>query len=162
MYRDSFYPFYMNYQDPRFWEEERMQERENQLMRSFYPKTARKIQEKVEEECDRMDYPGSFLYDEYPDKFMMEQMCRRVRESIESEMELEMEPGIEAELEAEDSRDRGGRRDRDGKRDRDDRRDRGRRRDHGKGGLLDELVHVLLFQEMKKRRCRGNRCRRFF
>ncbi len=152
MYRDSFYPFYMSYQDPRFWEEERMQERENQLMRSFYPKTARKIQEKVEEECDRMDYPGSFLYDEYPDKFMMEQMCRRVRESMEPEMGLEMEP----ELEAED------RRGRDDRRDRDDRRGRDGHRDRGKGGLLDELVHVLLFQEMKKRRCRGNRCRRFF
>ena len=71
MYQDSFYPFYRNFQDPLFWEEERLQERENRLMRSFYPKTALELQRKVEEECDRLDYPGSFIYDEYPDKFMM-------------------------------------------------------------------------------------------
>lgn len=125
MYRDNFYPFYMSYQDPRFWEEERLQEREHQLMRSFFPKTARQIQQKVEEECDRIDYPGSFLYDEYPDKFMMEQVCRRIKGNMEIE----------------------------GRDDEDDKRNR---------GLLDELIHVLLFQEMRKRRCRGRRCGRYF
>lgn len=129
--QDNFYPFYRNFQDPLFWEEERLQERENRLMRSFYPKTALELQRRVEEECDRLDYPGSFLYDEYPDKFMMEQVCRRIRGSMEMSQI------------------------RDGRRDdrRDDRRD---------NNLLDELIHVLLFQEMRKRRCRHGRCRRYF
>ncbi len=33
-----------------------MQEREFALMKSYYPETARKIQEKVEEECELLDY----------------------------------------------------------------------------------------------------------
>ena len=127
MYQDNFYPFYRNFQDPLFWEEERLQEREDRLMRSFYPKTALELQRKVEEECDRLDYPGSFIYDEYPDKFMMEQVCRRIKGSMEMSQI------------------------------RDDRRD-----DRRENNLLDELIHVLLFQEMRRRRCRHGRCRRFF
>lgn len=127
MYQDNFYPFYRNFQDPLFWEEERLQERENRLMRSFYPKTALELQRKVEEECDRLDYPGSFIYDEYPDKFMMEQVCRRIKGSMEMSQI------------------------------RDDRRD-----DRRDNNLLDELIHVLLFQEMRRRRCRHGRCRRYF
>lgn len=119
MYQENYYPFYMNFQDPNFWEEERLEERENALMRSFYPQTARQIQQKVTQECDRLDYPGSFLYDEYPDKFLMEQMCKRIKGGMEVE---------------------GG---------------------HN-NSLLDELIHVLLFQEMRRRRCRSRKCRRYF
>ena len=136
MYQDSFYLFYRNFQDPLFWEEERLQERENRLMRSFYPKTALELQRKVEEECDRLDYPGSFIYDEYPDKFMMEQVCRRIRGSMERDS-MEMSQI------------------------RDDRRE-DRRNDRRDNNLLDELIHVLLFQEMRRRRCRHGRCRRYF
>ena len=136
MYQDSFYPFYRNFQDPLFWEEERLQERENRLMRSFYPKTALELQRKVEEECDRLDYPGSFIYDEYPDKFMMEQVCRRIRGSMERDS-MEMSQI------------------------RDDRRE-DRRNDRRDNNLLDELIHVLLFQEMRRRRCRHGRCRQYF
>lgn len=136
MYQDSFYPFYRNFQDPLFWEEERLQERENRLMRSFYPKTALELQRKVEEECDRLDYPGSFIYDEYPDKFMMEQVCCRIRGSMERDS-MEMSQI------------------------RDDRRE-DRRNDRRDNNLLDELIHVLLFQEMRRRRCRHGRCRRYF
>ena len=136
MYQDSFYPFYRNFQDPLFWEEERLQERENRLMRSFYPKTALELQRKVEEECDRLDYPGRFIYDEYPDKFMMEQVCRRIRGSMERDS-MEMSQI------------------------RDDRRE-DRRNDRRDNNLLDELIHVLLFQEMRRRRCRHGRCRRYF
>ena len=136
MYQDNFYPFYRNFQDPLFWEEERLQEREDRLMSSFYPKTALELQRKVEEECDRLDYPGSFIYDEYPDKFMMEQVCRRIRGSMERDS-MEMSQI------------------------RDDRRE-DRRNDRRDNNLLDELIHVLLFQEMRRRRCRHGRCRRYF
>ena len=50
---------------------ERMQDKEFNLMKSYYPGTVQHIQEKIEEECDLMDYEGSRLYDEYPDKYMI-------------------------------------------------------------------------------------------
>ena len=58
--------------DMNSWEQEQMQEREARLMKSFFPQTAAKVQSLVEKECDRLEYDGSMLYDEYPDKFMME------------------------------------------------------------------------------------------
>ena len=50
MYYDKFLPFYMTYADSSLYSRERIQEQEFALMKSYYPETARKIQEKVEEE----------------------------------------------------------------------------------------------------------------
>lgn len=54
MYYDKFLPFYMTYADSSLYSRERIQEQEFALMKSYYPETARKIQEKVEEECQLM------------------------------------------------------------------------------------------------------------
>ena len=51
IYKD-FYPFYTSYANPLLYRGEKEQEEEFFLMKSYYPDTARKIQEKVEEECD--------------------------------------------------------------------------------------------------------------
>lgn len=42
----DFYPFYATQGNPGFYNEEREQEKEFDLMRSYYPDTARRIQEK--------------------------------------------------------------------------------------------------------------------
>ena len=42
----DFYPFYATQGSPGFYNEEREQEKEFDLMRSYYPDTARRIQEK--------------------------------------------------------------------------------------------------------------------
>ena len=57
---DKFLPFYMTYADSSLTAE-REYRSQNSLMKSYYPETARKIQEKVEEECQLMDYEGSRL-----------------------------------------------------------------------------------------------------
>ena len=37
-----------------------------------------------------MEYEGSMMYDEYPDKFMMEQICKRIEEEVmDSEIEMQ-------------------------------------------------------------------------
>lgn len=122
MYYDKFYPFYLTYANPMLLGGEKMQEKEFELMKSYYPETARIIQEKVEEECQILDYEGSRLYDEHPDKFMLHQLCRRIRQEIEPEMSTQEIPG----------------------------------------GFLDDLIQVLLFQEISRRRCRRRRCRSYF
>ena len=68
MYLKEYFPFYTTYANPLLYEGERMQDKEFNLMKSYYPGTVQHIQEKIEEECDLMDYEGSRLYDEYPDK----------------------------------------------------------------------------------------------
>lgn len=39
-----------------------------------------------------LDYEGSRLYDEYPDKFMLYQLCRQIRAQVESEMKAQGVP----------------------------------------------------------------------
>lgn len=85
MYYDRFFPFYVAYANPALYDGERIQEQEFVLMKSYYPEAAGRIQEKVEEECQLLDYEGSRLYDEYPDKFMLHQLCRQIRTQVEGE-----------------------------------------------------------------------------
>ena len=85
LYRD-FYPFYAAQGNSDFYNEEREQEREFDLMKSYYPDTARKIQEKAEAQCQMLDYEGSRLYDEYPDKYMIYHLSCKIRESMEPEI----------------------------------------------------------------------------
>ena len=85
MYYDRFFPFYVAYANPALYDGEWIQEQEFALMKSYYPEAAGRIQEKVEEECQLLDYEGSRLYDEYPDKFMLHQLCRQIRTQVEGE-----------------------------------------------------------------------------
>lgn len=128
-------PFYMAYPFLMPFDQEREQEKDLQLMQSYYSRRASRIQEKVERECDRMEYDGSMMFDEYPDKFMMEHLCRKIEREILSEDEKEDQQQSKTET-------------------------RAMERDRGDG--LRDLIGVLLFNEMFRRRCRHRRFRRFF
>lgn len=128
-------PFYMAYPFLMPFDQEREQEKDLQLMQSYYSRRAARIQEKVERECDRMEYDGSMMFDEYPDKFMMEHLCRKIEREIQSEDEKNNQTQNETDT-------------------------RAMERDRGDG--LRDLIGVLLFNEMFRRRCRHRRCRRFF
>ena len=121
MYYDEFFPFYVAYADPLLYERENIQEKEFALMKSWYPESVRRLQERVEQECQLLDYEGSRLYDEYPDRLMMRSLCRQIREQVAGELEMQ------------EISDR----------------------------FLDDLIEVLLYQEISRRRCRRRRCRGF-
>ena len=64
-----------------FWgrnAQEKQEAREWQQMQSYYSRTASELQRLVGAECDRMDYRGSMMYDEFPDRLMMEHTCRNL------------------------------------------------------------------------------------
>lgn len=62
-------------------------------MRSYYPDTARRIQEKAEAQCQLLDYEGSRLYDEYPDRFMLYHICHQVKGQMEGDTSVQEIPG---------------------------------------------------------------------
>ena len=126
MFYEKPMPFYMAYPVPYLFDQEKEQDRDLQVMKSFYSETAAQVQELVEQECDRMEYDGSMMFDDYPDKLMMRQICRRIEEKL---------LGDGTEMEA-------------------------MNRTRGEG--LRDLIGVLLYNEMYRRRCRRRRCRRFF
>ena len=120
LYRD-FYPFYAAQGNPDIYNEEREQEKEFDLMKSYYPDTARRIQEKAEAQCQLLDYEGSRLYDEYPDRFMLYHICSQVKDEMASDASAQEIPG----------------------------------------NFLDDLIEVLVYQEISRRRCRLRRFRKF-
>ncbi|MDO5134804.1 MAG: hypothetical protein Q4D55_02020 [Eubacteriales bacterium] len=85
----DFNPFYESYGGVGVYEEEALQEREAQLMRGYFPRMAREVQELVEKECSLMDYEGSRLYDEYPDRHMLRLCCRRIQEQLRPQGEAQ-------------------------------------------------------------------------
>ena len=75
---DNRLPYYMTYPMPQLYEEDRSMRRDLDYMKSIYPKAAKRLIPYVEEECDRMEYSGSMMYDEYPDQLQLRMMCRRI------------------------------------------------------------------------------------
>lgn len=134
-------PFYMAYPFLLPLDQEQAQEKDLQVMRSFYSRRAAKIQEKVDRECDRMEYDGSMMFDEYPDKFMMEHLCRKIEQEV-----LKEEEGNTSVLIIEETCQGG-------------QGSCGNRREEE--GLRD-LIGVILFNEMFRRRSRHRRQKKFY
>ena len=69
----------MNYWN--LWDSpERMEdEMDTMRLRELYPLMARRLQPYVEEVCTRLEYPGSMMYDEYPDHLSLLQKAKEVR-----------------------------------------------------------------------------------
>ena len=111
-------------------------ERDLRMLQSMFPQTARMLLPYIEEACDRMEYDGSMMYDQYPDA----ETVRRIQEGIwektagqfpvqpeetPDEMLMMQMPG------------------------------------RGPGqNWPNDLIRVLLLQEMHHRRCRHRGCRR--
>lgn len=76
-------PYYMAYPMPLQYDDERIQRQDLEYLKSLYPGIAKKILPYVEEECDRMEYKGCMLYDEYPDRLQLRLMCRRICKNAE-------------------------------------------------------------------------------
>ena len=76
-------PYYMAYPMPLQYDDERIERRDFEYMKSLYPGMARKILPYVEEECDRMEYDGSFMFDEYPDQLQIRRISRRIYDKLD-------------------------------------------------------------------------------
>lgn len=127
-------PYYMTYPMPFQYDDERTEQRDFEYMKSMYPETAKRLLPYVEDECDRMAYEGSVVYDEYPDQLQMRMMCRRIYDRVKDtdeteEMQMEMQERA---------------------------RDRIRRRED----WLFDMIQIMVYQELFRRRCDHRKCRK--
>ena len=79
------FPFYMAYESGYFTDgnsDEWMSRRDYEYMRSAYPDTAKRMLPHIERECDKLEYTGSMMYDEYPDQLQLRMMCRRIFDKV--------------------------------------------------------------------------------
>ena len=91
-------PFYMAYPFLLPLDQEQAQEKDLQVMKSFYSRRAARIQEKADRECDRMEYGNSVIYDEYPDRLQLRMMCGRIYENVRKNEERYLEIEKDAQL----------------------------------------------------------------
>ena len=58
-------------------------ERDLEYFKQLYPSTVRYIQNEVDNECDKLEYDGSVMFDEYPDRVTVERIVDRIYEKVE-------------------------------------------------------------------------------
>ncbi len=127
-------PYYMAYPMPFEYDDERKERQDMEYMKSLYPNAVKRILPFVEDECERMEYEGSMIYDEYPDMLGIRLMCNRICERVEA---MDRRDDIEDELEMQQNR-------------------WNNRRN------IRDIVEVLLLNELMKRRNEHRRRRRRF
>lgn len=86
-------PYYMAYPTPFSYDDERTERMDYEYLKSMYPEVPKRILPYVEEECDRMEYENSMVYDQYPDKLQLRLMCRRICENVKKHEKLPEEMG---------------------------------------------------------------------
>jgi hypothetical protein len=132
-------------------------------MKQMYPLVAKKLFHEIEEECDKLEYEGSCMFDEYPDKIYLGRIIDRIHDKCKHLMEDSVSAeqfNFDRDFDRRDDR-RFDRRD-DRRFDRhDDRRDdrHDDRRFDRHDNRFRDLIEVLFFNEMlnRRRRFRGRR-----
>lgn len=158
-------PYFMAYPMMDGMEAEEKNQRDYEYMRQMYPKRLQRIKDIIEEECDKLEYEGSMMFDEYPDRLSLLQLCKKIEAQAQ---ELGMQEVYEAMQRRPDvGRPPQGRPGRPGN----GRPPQGRPgpgmppqwRPPQPDNWLEDIIQGLLFDEMHRRRCRyrNGRCRRW-
>ncbi|MCM1103658.1 MAG: hypothetical protein NC409_06080 [Clostridium sp.] len=56
-----------------------------QYLQEMFPELARRYAAKIASAVDRLDYKGSMIYDEYPDRLRLQRLARDITQMIEKE-----------------------------------------------------------------------------
>ena len=64
-------------------------ERDKKRIYNMYPEAAKRLAPYVEEMCDRLEYEGGILYDEYPDQLRLRLACREICKQVQKENDAE-------------------------------------------------------------------------
>lgn len=84
-------PFYMNYPFPMYYREEDSIIRDLEYLQGMYPSDAKKYQKIIASILDKLDYEGSMIYDEYPDRLQLYKLSRDILERVKIEDHKEKE-----------------------------------------------------------------------
>lgn len=121
-YQATYMPYAMHGYMPLYMAQEMDMKEDLQYLQEMFPQMAKRYAGKVSVVVDRMDYRGSMIYDEYPDRLRMQRLAHDISQMIEKEETAAAENETDAQKSAMDSRYR------------------------------EELVYVLLCYEIAKRR----------
>ena len=135
-------PFYMTYPMQNMYLAEMEYEKDVERMKELYPREVRRIQEMIERHCDEMEHEASRMYDENPDRQMLEEEARRLyerflRENPQYNVMMPPRPMPPKDMQMQQYR-------------------------NYEEGWLRNLIQIMFQNEMYRRRCRNRRCRRWW
>lgn len=84
-------PFYMTYPLPIYYQEEDTIMRDLDYIQQMYPSQAKRYQKIITSILDRMDYEGSMIYDDYPDRWQLYKLSMEITDRIKREDEKDTE-----------------------------------------------------------------------
>ncbi len=125
---------------PPFYEQEFDGERDWERVKELFPEAARTVMPYVEEECDKLEYEGSPMFDEYPDKRTLSHVTSgiydQVRQKYEAAEGKDQDETLAMNVET-------------------------YRRYPPRQNWLSDLIDVLFYEEIFRRRCRRRKCRKY-
>lgn len=133
-------PYYMVYPIPFLYDDERLERRDYEYMRSLYPDAAKRVLPYVEEECDRCEGPCSMMYDEYPDRLQLRMMGNRIYNKVKDNERIFCENEESGDIKDVE----------------------GQQRHQGRQDWLRDLIDIILYQELYRRRSENRRMRQKF
>ncbi len=68
-------------------------DRDMNYFKQIYPNTAKQIQREIDKECDQLEYDGSLMFDEFPDRVSLDRISERVYDRLK---DMDDEPSVEA------------------------------------------------------------------
>ena len=85
MYEQRILPFYMTYPLPMYYQEEDSIIRDLEYLQQMYPAEAKRYQKLIASILDKLDYEGSMIYDEYPDRWQLYKLSMDILDRIKTE-----------------------------------------------------------------------------
>lgn len=85
MFERKILPFYMTYPLPMYYQEEDSIIRDLEYLQQMYPSEAKKYQKMIASILDKLDYEGSMIYDEYPDRWQLYKLSMDILDRIKRE-----------------------------------------------------------------------------
>ncbi len=165
-------PFYMTYPMQNLYMAEMEYEKDMERMKGMYPREIQQLLQMIARHCDEMEYEGSRIYDENPDRMMLEEEARRLYERFLREnpqyqnampypdrpMPIPERPMPERPMPRPDRPmprpDR--------PMPRNDMEGQQHHHRRNEDSWLRSLIDVLFYDEIYRRRCRNRRCRRWW
>ena len=92
-------PFYLAYgngeAEKSFWTTQTGKEEallDYEYLQTVHPSCLSRYREKIKEVIDRLDYEGSMIYDEYPDRFGIRNLAKTIVTLLDKETDEESQP----------------------------------------------------------------------
>ncbi|MBR2402163.1 MAG: hypothetical protein IKB01_05220 [Lachnospiraceae bacterium] len=80
-------PFYMTYPLPVYYQEEDRVMQDLEYLQQLYPADAKRYQTRIMVILDQLDYEGSVIYDEYPDRITLYKLVSDISNMLVREEE---------------------------------------------------------------------------